>query len=262
MTPFFRKIRKTLADDNKPIKYLRYAIGEIILVVIGILIALQINNWNEERKERKIEISYLERLLSEVKKDTASINQNIHLADKLSAEYKNYILKMYTEQKTTEDFVNLLTSADLGSTANNLQLTDIAYTELVNAGKLDLISDNLLKSKIVMYYKEYKFVALNESQLDETVSLTTQQVMQSTPMIKYFFRGFNLFSDADYMYCDEDWQFINKPTSIEFRQWEETIYNRLTKQLSIKPIYEDLNPKAVELINSIEEVLKNYKNKK
>ena len=41
MIPFFRKIRKTLADDNKPIKYLRYAVGEIILVVIGILIALQ-----------------------------------------------------------------------------------------------------------------------------------------------------------------------------------------------------------------------------
>lgn len=50
MIPFFRKIRKRLADDNKPIKYLRYAIGEIILVVIGILIALQVNNWNEIRR--------------------------------------------------------------------------------------------------------------------------------------------------------------------------------------------------------------------
>ena len=257
MIPFFRKIRKTLADDNKPIKSLRYAIGEIVLVVIGILIALSINTWNEERKDRKIEINYLERLLSEVKKDTATINQNIQLADKLSAEYQNYILKMYTKQKTSEDITNLLLSADLGSTAYNLQLTDIAYTELVNTGKLDLISDNLLKSEIVMYYKEYKFVSLSESQLDETVGVTTQQVMQSTPMIKYFFRGFNLFSDADYMYYDEDWQFINKPTSIEFRNWEETIYGRLNKQVSIKPIYENLNSKAVELINSIEKALKN-----
>ena len=262
MIKFFRKIRQRLLTENKFSKYLIYAIGEIILVVIGILIALSINTWNEERKDRKIEINYLERLLSEVKKDTASINQNIQLADKLSAEYQNYILKMYTKQKTSEDITNLLLSADLGSTAYNLQLTDIAYTELVNTGKLDLISDNLLKSKIVMYYKEYKFVALNESQLDETVSLTTQQVMQSTPAMKYIGGALNLFSVADYMYNDEDWQFINKPTSIEFRQWEETIYGRLIKQLSIKPIYEDLNSKAVELINSIEEVLKNYKNKK
>ena len=51
MINFFRKIRKKMADDNKPIKYMRYAIGEIVLVVIGILIALQINNWNEQRIE-------------------------------------------------------------------------------------------------------------------------------------------------------------------------------------------------------------------
>ena len=50
MINFFRKIRKQLADDNKPLQYMRYAIGEIALVVIGILIALSINNWNEERK--------------------------------------------------------------------------------------------------------------------------------------------------------------------------------------------------------------------
>ena len=52
MIPFFRKIRKKLADDNKPLKYARYAIGEIVLVVIGILIALQVNNYNEKRKKR------------------------------------------------------------------------------------------------------------------------------------------------------------------------------------------------------------------
>ena len=53
MIPFFRKIRKKLADDNRPLKYIRYAIGEIILVVIGILIALQINNWNQDRIQVK-----------------------------------------------------------------------------------------------------------------------------------------------------------------------------------------------------------------
>jgi hypothetical protein len=46
MINFFRKIRKKMADDNRPIKYMRYAVGEIALVVVGILIALQINIWN------------------------------------------------------------------------------------------------------------------------------------------------------------------------------------------------------------------------
>ena len=51
MIPFFRKIRHKLANENKFIQYSRYAIGEILLVVLGILIALQINQWNENRKE-------------------------------------------------------------------------------------------------------------------------------------------------------------------------------------------------------------------
>ena len=55
MIKFFRKIRYDLMEKNKNGKYLKYAIGEILLVVIGILIALQINNWNELRKLKIIE---------------------------------------------------------------------------------------------------------------------------------------------------------------------------------------------------------------
>ena len=62
MIKFFRNIRKKLADDNKPLKYMRYAVGEIVLVVIGILIALQINNWNEDQKEREIEVKVLKEI--------------------------------------------------------------------------------------------------------------------------------------------------------------------------------------------------------
>ena len=69
MIPFFRKIRKRLADDNKPIKYLRYAIGEIILVVIGILIALQVNNWNEKRKNTAKHKAVLEQIYTVLDQD-------------------------------------------------------------------------------------------------------------------------------------------------------------------------------------------------
>ena len=55
MIGFFRRIRKKLADDNKPMKYMRYAIGEVLLVMVGILLALQVNNWNEHQKELKQE---------------------------------------------------------------------------------------------------------------------------------------------------------------------------------------------------------------
>lgn len=69
MIPFFRKIRKKLADDNQFLKYSRYAIGEIVLVVVGILIALQINTWNEEKeKNAKVKV-YLENLQQNLNSD-------------------------------------------------------------------------------------------------------------------------------------------------------------------------------------------------
>ena len=63
-----------MLTENKFSKYLIYAIGEIILVVIGILIALSINNWNEEKKLRKLERTYLLGILDDLKTDTTKIN--------------------------------------------------------------------------------------------------------------------------------------------------------------------------------------------
>ena len=73
MIRFFRNIRQKLAAENNVAKYLRYAIGEILLVVIGILIALQINNWNENRKERLIEIKYLKNLKHDLQNDSTDL---------------------------------------------------------------------------------------------------------------------------------------------------------------------------------------------
>ena len=69
MINFFRKTRKKLADNNQFFKYSRYAIGEIALVVIGILIALQINNWNEARKNKIVEIEILKNLKNAFESD-------------------------------------------------------------------------------------------------------------------------------------------------------------------------------------------------
>ena len=66
MLKFFRTIRKKLIEQSKVRNYFFYAIGEILLVVIGILIALQVNNWNEERKLNLLEVSYYESLLQDL----------------------------------------------------------------------------------------------------------------------------------------------------------------------------------------------------
>jgi len=79
MIKFFRQIRKTLLMENKTSKYLKYAIGEIVLVVIGILIALQVNNWNENQKTKATEQTILKSLLKEFQANEGLLNQQVLL---------------------------------------------------------------------------------------------------------------------------------------------------------------------------------------
>jgi hypothetical protein len=75
---FLRRIRRSLINTGATRKYLLYAVGEILLVMIGILLALQVNNWNEERKERELEIEILSEIRLNIQKDFEDHFQNIY----------------------------------------------------------------------------------------------------------------------------------------------------------------------------------------
>jgi len=95
MAKLFIKIRKQLVADKPSLKrtsnYLKYAIGEIVLVMIGILLALQVNNWNELRKMRAKESGYLERLQEDVSSDLQQYNLNIEFYNQVF-DYGNLAL--------------------------------------------------------------------------------------------------------------------------------------------------------------------------
>lgn len=74
MIKFFRNIRRAMVKENRVSKYFLYALGEIILVVIGILIALQINNWNEYRKAKAVERSFFQNVLLDLQKDREKLD--------------------------------------------------------------------------------------------------------------------------------------------------------------------------------------------
>lgn len=96
MIKFFRKIRKNLISQGKTANYLKYAIGEIVLVVIGILIALQINTWNENRKLNVTTIEYVENLKSDIVQDTIGLNNLIQTGKdhiKKIENFKAYLLQ-------------------------------------------------------------------------------------------------------------------------------------------------------------------------
>jgi hypothetical protein len=114
MIPFFRKTRKKLADDNKPMKYARYAIGEIVLVVVGILIALSINNWNEERKTNGIVQNYYSQLLKDLEKDSAYIQRQIIRVDHNIKLYDDHIEVLKQEDLDTTGLSNSFLTLDYG----------------------------------------------------------------------------------------------------------------------------------------------------
>lgn len=77
MIRFFRKIRQRLLTENKFSKYLLYAIGEIVLVMVGILLALQVNNWNELRKKEEAEIQLYHKIIADLNSEQAVIENKI-----------------------------------------------------------------------------------------------------------------------------------------------------------------------------------------
>ncbi len=160
MIKFFRKIRQQLLSENKLSKYLIYAIGEIILVVIGILIAISINNWNEGRKSADQETLYLNRLLSENKQDIVAFNNNIKELQKgiesvenFSKALKNDAIDDSTLIKSANDYFKY------GSIYPIFYSSNSTFDDLSSTGNLKVITNTNLRDSIVQHYANHKFVA-------------------------------------------------------------------------------------------------------
>lgn len=151
MIKFFRKIRQKLVTENKFSKYLLYAIGEIVLVVIGILIALQLNNLNEIDKVKDTEILYLNALHDEFSNNLIEVERVIKLNAKGLA-YANALLdKMGTSDL---DFTEKVFDSLMYRTiVSEIQYRPSPGTliELVNSGKLSIISNRELRLKLASW---------------------------------------------------------------------------------------------------------------
>jgi len=152
MLRFFQNIRQKLIKQENMRKYILYAIGEILLVVIGILIALQINNWNEAKKEQKREIAYLERLSENLTGDLRNLDLNIEFYTQVF----NYgqLALAYSEGNTIDDAANwdILVALFHSSQIWPLIPSPTTYEELKSAGELSLIRSIDLRNDLVFYY--------------------------------------------------------------------------------------------------------------
>ncbi len=146
MIKFFRKIRQQLLSRNKFSKYLLYALGEIILVVVGILIALQLNNLNENRKNRITEIQILQSIQKNLQEDQKNLDRSI---DRYLLTQK-YILRFFNPLPIPDDSLAFVATRMSGHAP--FVRNETAFTLAVNSGKLDLVKDKDLVQQIQRLY--------------------------------------------------------------------------------------------------------------
>jgi len=161
MLKFFRTIRKKLIEDpskgrtgDNVRKYLLYAIGEILLVVIGILIALQVNNWNEERILRNVEQRYLHDLISDLQQDSTALHILSIEAKKIS-ESKSIILDVMDNQRIETD--SLLTHFyNQWGAYNIFNPVTTTIDEMKSGDGLGVIRNTKLRRHLVSHYNFYE----------------------------------------------------------------------------------------------------------
>ncbi len=162
MIKFFRKIRQKLLTENKFSKYLIYAIGEIVLVVIGILIALQINNWNQERIDNSKEKAYLFNLQKEITENTGA-NQML-VADRMDAKIESlkFAKKICENNLVVIDTIQTLNKITYGGVFGGGYPLGVRnyYDELLNTGNLQLIKNDSIKNIVAQYYSRIEFYNL------------------------------------------------------------------------------------------------------
>jgi hypothetical protein len=210
MTRLFKNIRQKLAAENSVAKYLRYAVGEIFLVVIGILIALQVNNWNENRKDTKFEHEILTLIDQNLEQDSVALSSElsytklaIHLTDRLLEQVKS---KNYYSDSLNYWMGKIICFERFRSQSS-------AY-EMLKAKGLENISDKTLQMALISYYDQSLYIVY-QSMKDVELSFNKDW----TPLIKENFTDFKWR-----VYCKpaNSKEFFEKPANITlFKLYED-----------------------------------------
>jgi hypothetical protein len=151
MIKFFRHIRQRLIQEKNMGKYLKYAIGEILLVVIGILIAIQINNWNENRKKQALELELLKQVNSEIESLEYDVSTDLTFL-KLGQRSHDRIFKAI---RNNAPYTNDLVYDFLWLKDDEYIYPKSAAYDKIKMEGLELIKDGILKDELQLLYESY-----------------------------------------------------------------------------------------------------------
>lgn len=162
MIKFFRRIRQRLLSEKKITKYLIYAAGEIFLVVIGILIALQINNWNDHRIEGKKELAYLKRLQEDIQSDRVFLDENRLFYNQVFAARSLVLQSVEEESDRPVKQWDILVAYFHASQIWPIIPSSATFEELKSSGELSLLKNIDLRNTLPFYHG-YGFKRYNET---------------------------------------------------------------------------------------------------
>jgi hypothetical protein len=243
MIKFFRKIRQKMLTENKFSKYMLYAIGEIVLVVIGILIALWINNWNNQRTADYQATDLLKNIKIDLVSDTLAFDKSIEIYKELLAKKKKLMSLSEFESIKSDSLINII------SPTNSLyDINNTTFTTVTNLGITKLSKSDSLSNKIQSYY--------------------TKELKSFSEFITW--EKENTSDEANYWFGQNELEFVG-----EFPRFQDSITSRQNliklitepkgrnqllkdyyrkKRVLIK--YEEMKKMASELINEIQIDLK------
>jgi len=167
-----------MIKENKVVKYLLYAIGEILLVIIGILIALQINSANQVKKDRLLEQQYYCRLLEDVKQDKEQIMLLISDAQ-MRLENSNEMARILQQPNPDLTKVNVQFAKIQRGSYNNFSANNTAYEDLKSGANLNLITDITLKGLLNNYFKKVSSYATTAKSNYDTDNRGTEKLLDN-----------------------------------------------------------------------------------
>jgi hypothetical protein len=161
MIRFFRKIRIKLLSENKLVQYFIYAIGEVIIVIIGILIAIQINSWNKDRIQAKKEVAYIEEIRKSLISDLERIEFILDFNHKKDSCINRSLELLGTKMSNAEqasEFISL--TMESTSLYEIFRSNSVAFNNMISAETIEIISNDSLRMALADYYgkdAEYEF---------------------------------------------------------------------------------------------------------
>lgn len=221
MIKFFRQFRLKFLSEQRFSKYLLYAIGEIALVVIGILIALGVNNWNEDKKNRVIEKEYLARIHNDLVLDTTQFRKIIKENLELREEIKDLLVTLYDGIDSIEQVQRIGATYDK-ALDQVFSPNDNTYKGMVSSGTLGLVQNLDLKEEIVNLYSEYDQKEALFSGIGQwMISVATAETIQ-TEFLKFNNGISDIFTTKE-MLSEKDFAFLNDPEHPDFKIFVKAI---------------------------------------